>query len=165
MPQNVTGELVVSIKAAETIANGLGTGQLSPSLAVTLTFGSGTGSGKVQQNWTRSATAAAAPVTYTLSAMVDDMGRSVPLAKVRGIVIANLSQTDGQTLTIGGAATNPWLAPFGDVSDKLKIHAGGVFALAAPLATGLGVTAGSSDQLKIDPGASSIPFKIFFLAE
>jgi hypothetical protein len=165
MPLNVTGNLDVSIRAAETIAVGLASGTLSPSLPVNLAFGAGTGALKIQQVWTKSATATAAPVTYILSALVDDFGRSIPLAKVRGIVIANLSGTDGQTLLMGGATTNPWLAPFGDVSDKLKIHASGVFALAAPLATGLGVTAGVSDQLKLDPGAATIPFKIFFLGE
>jgi hypothetical protein len=165
MPQNVTGNLDVQIKAAETVANGLGSGQLAPSLAVALAFGKGVGANNIQYVFSKSATATAAPVTYILSALVDDLGRSVPLAKVRGIVIANLSGTDGQTLLMGGATTNPWLAPFGDVSDKLKIHASGVFALAAPLATGLGVTAGVSDQLKLDPGAATIPFKIFFLGE
>jgi hypothetical protein len=165
MPLNVTGNLDVTIRATENIANGLGSGQLAPTLAVSLAFGNGTGANNVNEVWTKSATAAAAPVTYTLSALVDDLGRTIPIAKVRGIVAANLSGTDGQTLTIGGAATNPWAAPFGSATDKLKIPAGGAFAMGAPLATGLGVTAGASDQLKVDPGANTIPFKLMFLGE
>jgi hypothetical protein len=165
MPLNVTGNLDISIRATESLVNGLGSGQVAPALTVSLGFGNGTGANNINEVWTKSATAAAAPVTYTLSALVDDLGRTIPIAKVRGIVVANLSGTDGQTLTIGGAATNPWTAPFGSATDKLKIPAGGPFALGAPLATGLGVTAGASDQLKLDPGANTIPFKIFFLGE
>jgi hypothetical protein len=167
MPLNVTGNLDVSIRATEAtaVAIGLASVQIAPSLPVNLAFGAGTGALKIQQVWTKSATATAAPVTYILSALVDDFGRSIPLAKVRGIVIANLSGTDGQTLLMGGATTNPWLAPFGDVSDKVVIRAGGVLVMAGPLLTGYAVTAGASDQLKLDPGAATIPFKIFFLGE
>jgi hypothetical protein len=165
MPLSVTGNLDVSIRAAETLANGLGTGQLSPSLPVNLAFGSGVGAGNIQYVFSKSATAAAAPITYTLSALVDDLNRTIALSKVRAWVLANLSQVDGQLLTVGGAATNPWLAPFGDVSDKLVVRAGGVLVLAGPLATAYPVTAGASDQLKVDPGANTIPFKLMFLGE
>jgi hypothetical protein len=165
MPQVVTGNLNVSLTATETIAAGLASGQLSPSLAVALAFGAGTGSGNVQWVWSKSATAAAAPVTYTLSALVDDLGRTIALTKVRALVIAHLGTVDGQPLTAGGASSNPWLAPFADVSDKAVIRAGGVLVLAGPLATAYPVTAGSSDQLKLDPGANSIPFKIMIVGE
>jgi hypothetical protein len=165
MPQNVTGNLNVSVTATETLANGLASGSLSPGLAVTAAFGSGTGANKIQYTWTVSATAAATPVTYTLSALTDGLARSVPLTKVHTIVIAHLGVVDAQPLTIGGAASAPWLAPFGDVSDKVKIYAGGVLALSAPLATGFAVAAGTSDQLKLDPGANTIPFKIHIMGE
>jgi hypothetical protein len=165
MPLNVTGNLDVSIRAAEKVTVGLGSGQLAPSLAVNLAFGTGTGANNVQWSFSKSATATAAPVTYTLSALVDDLGRTIALTKVRAFVIAHLGTVDGQPLTIGAAATNPWLAPFADVSDKLVIRAGGVLVMAGPLATGYAVTAGSSDQLKLDPGANTIPFKTFFMGE
>jgi hypothetical protein len=40
-----------------------------------------------------------------------------------------------------------------------------VLALAGPLATGYVVAAGSSDQLKLDPGINTIPFKIMIMGE
>jgi ABC-type sulfate transport system substrate-binding protein len=165
MPQVVTGNLNVSASATETIANGLASGSLSPGLAVSAAFAAGTGANKIQYTWTKSATATAAPVTYTLSALVDDLGRTIPLAKVHTLVIAHLGVVDAQPLTIGGAASAPWLAPFGDISDKIKIYAGGVLALSAPLATGFAVATGTSDQLKLDPGANTIPFKIHLMGE
>jgi hypothetical protein len=165
MPLNVTGNLDVTIRATESLVVGLGSGQVSPALTVSLAFGNGTGAGNIQWTFSKSATAAAAPVTYTLSSLVDDQGRSIVLAKVRAFVIAHLGSVDGQPLLVGGAATNPWAAPFADVSDKLVVRAGGVYAFGGPLATGYAVTAGSSDQLKVDPGANTIPFKIFFLGE
>jgi hypothetical protein len=167
MPLNVTGNLDVSIRATEATAVtiGLASVQVAPTLAVALSFGSGVGANKIQGLFSKSATATAAPVTYTLSALVDDLGRTIALTKVRALVIAHLGTVDGQPLTIGGATTNPWSAPFADVSDKVIIRAGGVLVLAGPLATGYAVTAGSSDQLKLDPGAATIPFKIFFLGE
>jgi hypothetical protein len=165
MPLNVTGNLDVTIRATESLVNGLGSGQLAPTLAVSLGFGSGTGANNIQYTWSKSATAAATPITYTLSALVDDLGRTIALAKVRAWVIANLSQVDGQFLTVGGAGTHPWLAPFADVSDKAVIRAGGVLVLAGPLATAYPVVAGTSDQLMIDPGTFTIPFKIMILGE
>jgi hypothetical protein len=165
MPQSVTGNLNVSATATETISNGLASGSLSPALSVALAFAAGVGALKIQYTWTVSATATATPVTYTLSALTDGLGRSVPLTKVHAIVIAHLGTTDAQPLTVGGAASNPWVAPFADVSDKLKIAAGGVLALAGPLATGYAVASGSSDQLKLDPGANTIPFKILIMGE
>jgi hypothetical protein len=141
MPQVVTGNLTVTASATETVTNALASGSLSPILSVALAFGSGTGALKIQYTWSVSATATASPVTYTLSALTDGLGRSVPLTKVRGLVIAHLGTVDAQPLTVGGAA------------------------LAGPLATGYVVAAGSSDQLKLDPGINTIPFKIMIMGE
>jgi hypothetical protein len=165
MPLNVTGNLDVSIRATETLVVGLGSGQIQPSLAVSLAFGAGVGANNIQWTFSKSATATAAPVTYTLSALVDDQGRTIVLAKVRAFVIAHLGSVDGQPLLVGGAATNPWAAPFGSATDRQSVRAGGVYAFGGPLATAYPVVAGSSDQLKLDPGANTIAFKIFFLGE
>jgi hypothetical protein len=165
MPLNVTGNLDITIRATETLVVGLGSGQVQPSLAVSLAFGNGTGAGNIQWTFSKSATAAAAPVTYTLSSLVDDQGRSIVLAKVRAFVIAHLGSVDGQPLLVGGAATNPWAAPFGSATDRQSVRAGGVYAFGGPLATAYPVVAGSSDQLKVDPGANTIPFKLMFLGE
>jgi hypothetical protein len=165
MPLNVTGNLDVSIRATETLVVGLGSGQIQPSLAVSLAFGAGVGANNIQWTFSKSATATAAPVTYTLSALVDDQGRTIVLAKVRAFVIAHLGSVDGQPLLVGGAATNPWAAPFGSATDRQSVRAGGVYAFGGPLATAYPVVAGSSDQLKVDPGANTIPFKLMFLGE
>jgi hypothetical protein len=165
MPLNVTGNLDITIRAVESLVVGLGSGQLAPTLAVSLAFGNGTGSGNIQWTFSKSATAAAAPVTYTLSALVDDQGRTIVLAKVRAFVIAHMGSVDGQPLLVGGAATNPWAAPFGSATDRQSVRAGGVYAFGGPLATAYPVVAGSSDQLKVDPGANTIPFKLMFLGE
>jgi hypothetical protein len=165
MAQSVTGALSVSATASEAITNGLSTGRLAPALAASLTFGTGTGANNVQYCWTKSATATAATVTYTLSALADDLGRSVPFTKVRCLVITHLGAVDAQPLTVGGAALHPWLAPFGDVTDKVVIRSGGCLVLAGPLTTGYAVTSGVSDQLMLDPGANTIPFKIMIMGE
>lgn len=166
MAQVVTGNLSVSSTASETVTNGLASGTLGPSLSVSLAFTNGTGTTAIQYVFSYSETLAiSTPRTWTLSALTDSLGRSVPFAKVRSIVIANLATVDGYTITVGGAASNPWLAPFADVSDKLKVPAGGCLVLAAPLATAFAVTASSSDQLKLDPGANAVAYKILISGE
>jgi hypothetical protein len=51
--------------------------------------------------------------------LADDLGTTIAFTKVKILFIENTSAVD--TLSVGGAASNQWAAPFADVSDKLKI--------------------------------------------
>lgn len=87
--------------------------------------------------------------------LTDPFGSTLTFAKVKAVIIENLSTT--QTLTVGGAASNQFINWVGTATDTIKIPPGGVFAICAPLA-GYAVTAGTGDLLKIlnSAGASCI---------
>lgn len=151
-----------SIYQAETLTIGLTTDNVSETLGVSLSFTNGTGAGKVNERWTKGATATAAAVTYTLSSLTDALGRTIAFTKVRALLIVNKGTN---ALTVGDAGTNPWVAPFGGATQTVTVPAGGALLLLAPDASGLAVTASSSDQLKIDPGANTVEFEISIVGE
>lgn len=160
---SVTGNLKVTTSATENLTLGIGTGSFSMSAAKNLNFTNGTGANKIGQNYTISKTAAGAPDNYTLSAIVDGLLRTIVFVTIRMLVITNDSTVDGQTLLIGGASAPAWVGPFDDATATIKVPAGGVLVLGAPLLTAYPVTAG--DKLKLDPGANTIPYTMHILGE
>lgn len=120
----------------------------------------GTGANQANEVWGDKRTLAATSETLDLSGvLVNGFGSTVTLSKVKGIEIRNLSTTSGEVLTVGGAASNQFLACFGSGTDKIKIGAGGVLLLTAPV-DGFTVTGGTADQLKIDSGAATLDYQI-----
>jgi hypothetical protein len=80
-------------------------------------------------------------------------GATITAARVKAILIHNKSTTVGQTLTIGGAGSNPFLL-FADSSDKYVIGPNGIFFIWEPSAAAKAVTASTGDILKIESSAS-----------
>jgi hypothetical protein len=87
--------------------------------------------------------------------LTDPFGTVLTFAKVKVILIENLSTT--QTLTVGGAAANQFVNWVADATDKVIIPPGGFFAISAPSA-GYAVTADTGDLFKVanSAGASCI---------
>jgi len=83
--------------------------------------------------------------------LVDMFGTTIIFAKIKAMLIHNLSAT--QTLTIGGGAT-PFINWVGDATDVVKIPPNGMLLLVAPLA-GFAVTADTGDILKIANSAGA----------
>lgn len=103
---------------------------------------------------------AGASVTYTLTALVDPMGRTVTFAGgVRGFWIRVLTRTAGDFLTVGAAATNPWTAMFAGTTPAIKVFK--FFCVEVDLTDKYAVTAASNEQLKIvNSGSNSITFEL-----
>ena len=166
MSQSVTGNVKVTGAATETVTDGIGSGSIAESLAATLTFNNGTGSGNINLHYSEDTTLVSTTATRTLSALTDGLGRTVAFTKVRYIIIVNLETTDGHDLIIGAAALHAWGAPVNSVSGgEIVIKAGGCLVLAAPLATALAVTSGTSDQLKLDSGANTVHYQMLIGGE
>lgn len=163
---NVTADIRLTASAVEQLTIGLGTAPITSTASSSLSLASGTGANAINKVWSKSSTPAiGTPDTWTLSALTDDVGRTVAFGKVRALVVINLDAVDGHALILGNAATNPWAGPFGAGTNTVKVPAGGFLALVGPLATAFAVTAGTSDQLKVDPGANSVPYKILLVGE
>jgi hypothetical protein len=159
----VSGNLKVSTSASENLTLGIGSGTFTQAASKTLTFQNGSGANKVGQNYSISKTAAGAADTYTLSAIVDGLGRTIVFTTIRMLYLTHDGTVDGQPLLFGAAATQPWLGPFSVATTTLKVTAGGILIIGGPLLTAYPVTAG--DKIKIDPGANSIPYTLHILGE
>jgi hypothetical protein len=83
--------------------------------------------------------------------LADDLGTTIAFTKVKILFIENTSAVD--TLSIGGAASNQWLAPFGSATDKFKIPPKSRLPLWSDDATGWAVVAGTGDLLRVANGA------------
>jgi hypothetical protein len=163
MAQVIFENIVLADTVTETLSYGSVSTQVSGTVGVAAptslySWVNGTGAGQVDLHFEHTYTlAAGASVTLTLSAMTDDLPRSFAFARVRKLVIYITAHTAGDKLTVGGAATHPWAAPFADVSDKVAVR--DLFLLVGSDATAYVVTSGTSDQLLItNSGASSMTF-------
>ena len=85
--------------------------------------------------------------------LTDSFGNALTFARVKCLLIHNKSTTVGQTVTIGGAASNQFLL-FADATDKYVLGPNGIFLFWEPSAAGKVVTASTGDLLKIETSAS-----------
>jgi len=103
--------------------------------------------------------------TVTLSTTTDDLdlagvlldvfGNTITFTSIKEIVILNRATVSGEDLLIGAAAANAWSQPFnGSTTAQDDCFASGVWVRSAPL-SGILVTAGSSDTLRITHNGSA----------
>lgn len=112
----------------------------------------GTGSSQAEFAYSKAESSAVA-VTYDLNdgSLVDQVGRTMALTKIKALVIRNTTSSTS-ILTVGDGASNP-LSPFGVVGDVVKIGPGGCLALTWPV-DGFTVDA-THKTLKITPSAAA----------
>lgn len=127
-------------------------------------FTSGTTADKVDLKYSRTLTFASATAqTLDLSSLTDDYGGAVAFVKIRSLLIRVKSTTDGATLTVGAAATNPWAAVLGTTGTLIIQSATSsnqaVLLLTAPNTSGYAVS-GSSKSLKLLPSSHAFDVDI-----
>lgn len=171
MAQTLTGSIYTTITTTETL---IYSGQsISPQSVITVNpqFSNGTSAtaAAINQQYIEGAAnprtlAAGASVTLTLSALVDQLGRSFSMAGgVRALAIIVTSRTAGDFLTVGAAATNPWSSLFAGTTPALKVWDLLILSV-YNTADKYAVAAGSNEQLKIiNSGSNPITFEIALL--
>lgn len=118
---------------------------VSTTHTLSLASGSGAESGNMVWHDQRTVATGANDDIDLSGGITDAFGDSITFTKIRYIEIKNESTND--TLTIGGAA-NPVANVSGTVQ-KSGSNYPGIFVMTAPDASGLAVTAGSADELRI----------------
>lgn len=134
-----------------------------------LTFVNGTASGQANLLYVaeRDFLASTADTIDLAGVLEDAFGAVITAAEVVGILIVGESRAGVKTtVTLAvGAGSSPWFGMFGATGDVIKVPPGGLFALFAPDAAGLGaVTGGSADVLTVTPGAAAESYQIAILA-
>jgi hypothetical protein len=171
MAQTLTGQIYLTLSTTETLIYGPQSLAALGTFTVNTTFANGTSAtaAAINNQYVEGANnqrtlAAGASVTLTLSALVDQLGRTVSMAGgVRALAIIVTSRTAGDFLTVGAAATNPWTALFSGTTPALKVWDLLVLSV-YNTADKYAVTAASSEQLKItNSGSNPITFEIAIL--
>lgn len=120
----------------------------------------GTGAGQIDYHFEHTYTlSAAATTTLTLSALTDDLGRTVAFVKVKRLEIRITSKTGNDALVVGAAAANPITSFTGGTTPTWTVR---TYDLKLAMdATGFAVASGSADQLKFNnSGAASMTFVV-----
>lgn len=158
--QNINASLSAGYAVTESLAYGFSSQNVPMQLLPVFSFTNGNGVASpnlVDDHFEKTITLnSGASVTLTLSALTDDLGRSVAFAAVAALILYPTVRTAGDKLTVGGAAANPWTAI---ASGTVPVF--GLLFMVADGVDGFAVSAGASDQLKItNSGANQITFKL-----
>lgn len=150
---NVSGMVAAVIQLAMNNAKDLSVTKDDLNLSAQEQFTPGTGNNQLDKVFhdMRTLDAAASESLDLAGSLVDSFGSTITFAKLKVLLIRNLSTT--QTLTVGAGA-NPLINWIGDPTDVVKIPPKGMLLLVAPLA-GFAVTADTGDILKITNSATN----------
>jgi hypothetical protein len=102
---------------------------------------------------TRTLAASATESLDLAGGLTDAFGNVLTFVEVVAILIA-ASATNTNDVIVGGAATNAFIGPFADATDKLVIKPGGMVLLAAPTNPAYAVVASTGDLLKVANSAA-----------
>jgi hypothetical protein len=156
---NLTGSIALTYRINETLAYGLASESVQSEVLPSFALAAGTGSDQADLHWSKSGVqlTATGTTTYTLSALADDLGRTVALAKVKALLIYPTTRSAGDKLIVGAAASHPWNGPWGTGAKEVKA----LYLDVADLTDNWAVSSGSSDQLQITAsGSNAITFDI-----
>jgi hypothetical protein len=155
----------VSIKALETAALDLSSPQNAIDFSVVTSLGNGSGSGQAAKVFSDKRTlAASANEDLDLAgSLMSAFGAAITFASIKAILV-RAKATNNNNVVIGPAASNGFLGPFADASDRISVRPGGVAIITAP-ATGWPVTPGTGDLLNIANSAagSAIDYDIILI--
>ena len=118
----------------------------------------GTGNNQINKIWQQERTVTAAAENLDLAGvLVDDFGNTLTFTLVNFIIIANLSETALEVLTITGSFCNAIFAAGGTYVDT--IGPSGHWAKDNPI-DGYAVTATTADIITVNPGAATITYRV-----
>jgi hypothetical protein len=152
---------VTTIRVIYTVNEYLGSGEnrtvgpIVHSFDKTYSWESGTGTDQTDLVWSnRSAVASGGNDVIDLrGGITDTFGTSIAMAKGCAVLMYNRDTTDGEDFRIGPDATNGWVGPWLDASDRTRVPAGGLFLWVDP--NGQAIAAGSTDELYVENNGST----------
>lgn len=166
--QVVTGQVTFNASFAESVTTGAVVNyQIPATVSANLTYTNGTASNQVDTIYARQISLAATTTTLDLTSLTDPAGNSINFARVRELIVQNLSATAGRDVKIYAGASNGW-APLPASSDTNYLYArySGVFRLSDPVSTGSGngnVVSGTSKTIVLDPGSNTISVNVIIV--
>lgn len=158
----LTSRVSLELVASLTGTADFGAPSSRPSFARQIDLTSGTGPNQADQVWTDQRTIAASGSENLdlTGSLTDALGGSITLARVKVLYIAAAS-TNTNNVVVGAAASNPW-AGLLNGTGTLTLRPGAFFVAATPGATGMAITAGTGDLLRVanSGSGSSVTYDI-----
>ncbi|MBX7164809.1 MAG: hypothetical protein K1X74_00550 [Pirellulales bacterium] len=168
MSNSLTAELRASIDWALQDMQSLSTVIDAARLEFAMTMAHGTGAGQVEKLWHDERTIAAGAhddlVLSNLATTMFGAAAAQVLAAVKALLLVNLATAAGDDLLVGGAASDPFTAPWnGSSTAQVVLPAGAPLLMAHP-STGWAVAAGAADVLRIaNATAGPIAYRVVVL--
>lgn len=155
MPLTATLSAQFNVSAYTKVINALQTGaaafKINPSIS--FTNGEAVNQAEVGIALVESITAAGNNDIDLAGVEADAFGDTITFTTIKGLIFEAPSANDS-FINVGGEPTNPFLGPFANGSDIIKVEPGGFIVLCNPTAAGWAVTAGTGDILRLNnPGA------------
>jgi hypothetical protein len=163
---SLKASLKASISGTLTGSNHLGNPVQTFAEIVEIALSDGSGADQASNIFSDERTlAASASESLDLSGVLQNaFGSTLTLTKVKAIlIVANSANTNN--VVVGGAASNCFVGPFADATDKIVIGPGDAFLLTRRSAAGMAVAAGTGDILQVANSGSgtSVTYQIILL--
>lgn len=159
-------QINLSLIAALTSALDVGEASYAPNYGANFPFADGSGANQASQIFSdaRTLTASATENLDLAGGLVNALGATVTLAKLKALVI-KADAANANDVVVGPAATNGLVTPFNAAADRVKVKPGGLLVLVAPDANGYAVTAGTGDQIFVGNGGAgtSVTYTIILI--
>lgn len=143
--------ITAKIKADESVTGDLDSAVSSFADSDPIPLASGTGSRQADLKFSDTITVDTGGTTLDLNALVDSLGRTINMVKVKAIRV-KAADANTNTVIVGNAASNQFQGPFDTATWTQTLAAGAGFMLFAPVA-GWPCTNSSADKLKFAGGA------------
>jgi len=141
--------VTASIRAVESAPLDLGSASAPIALEVRHNLANGSAAGQASKAFSDSRVIAASGSENLdlAGALSSALGATIAFATVKSILV-KAKATNANNVLVGPAASNGFLGPFADASDRVAVKPGGSFLVSAP-DTGWTVTAGTGDLLTV----------------
>lgn len=154
MPQTASVNIMATV--ARTSSAGLRNVRVEETIGGAFALTDGVSSGQSNKGWNSAGRTLAANASENLDlagVLLDESGAVLNFSAVKLLMIRANPANPGD-LTIGGAAANAWVGPFGGAAGVQTVRPGGVYAIFAP-AAGYPVVANTGDLLRVLAGSNA----------
>lgn len=163
--QVVTGQVIMNASFGLLSNAGVQANTISQSLSIPAQYSNGTGSNQIDTIYAAHLTLTGAPTTIDLSSLTDPAGNSANFARVREVIVQNISSTAGFDCKVEAGASNGWpvLPPS---TAPLQCRYGATLRISDPVSTGSGngnVVGASTKTVTFDPGANTVIINVLIV--
>lgn len=154
-------QVTIGLNIKQTKALDLGDGSATVLKNIVFTLTDGTGAGKADLLYQDTNSISAFLDIDLAGTLADAFGTTLNYVRVKGLYV-KAADANTANVTVGGAAANGFVSPFGSATDKIVLRPGAAMLLVAGAAdaTAYAVTAATADLLRITPASGTQAYDI-----